>query len=159
MEKEKLQVYTARITQANKSELVVITYELILDSMRQAKEAFLQNDIQTYENELKRVQKLMNELMGGLNYQYIISYDLIQLYLYVNKRVITALMKRKPDTLDSAQKVMERLLIGFEGVAKEDHSSSLMENSQQLYAGLTYGKGTLNETLVNPNEYSRGYKA
>lgn len=33
----------------------------------------------------------------------------------------------------------------FEQVAKEDHSGPVMEHSQQLYAGLTYGKGTLNE--------------
>lgn len=159
MDKEKLKIYTARVTQANKSELVVIVYELILDGIEDAKKAYEENDIDAYEKELKRVLKLMNELMGGLNYEYIISFDLIRLYQYVNKSIVAALMKRKPETLDSAKKVMNELFVGFEEVAKEDHSEPVMENTQQVYAGLTYGKGTLNETLMNPGDIQRGYKA
>lgn len=34
-----------------------------------------------------------------------------------------------------------------------------MQNTQQVYAGLTYGRGTLNEVFMNPNEYARGFKA
>lgn len=32
-----------------------------------------------------------------------------------------------------------------------------MKNGQQVYAGLTYGKGTLNETVYQEN--TRGFKA
>ena len=34
-----------------------------------------------------------------------------------------------------------------------------MRNAQQLYAGLTYGKGSLNETFIDPNSKSRGFIA
>ena len=47
----------------------------------------------------------------------------------------------------------------FEKIAQEDTSETVMKNSQQVYAGLTYGKGTLNEVFMNPNEASRGFKA
>jgi len=30
---------------------------------------------------------------------------------------------------------------------------------QQVYAGLTYGKGTLNETYLNAQDYNRGFNA
>jgi Flagellin-specific chaperone FliS len=159
MDKEKLQGYTARVTQANRSELVVIVYELILNGIEEAKAAYESCDLQTYEKELKRVQGFLNELMGSLDYQYIISFELIQLYQFVNKRIITAIIKRKPDTLDSAKVIMERLLVGFQEVANQDDSPPVMENTQQLYAGLTYGKGKLNEVFVNVNEHSRGFKA
>ena len=69
------------------------------------------------------------------------------------------MVKKDVSPLDSAMNVMNTLYIGFEGVAKEDNSPPLMENTQQLYAGLTYGKGSLNETYIDPKEHSRGFKA
>ena len=45
MDSEKLRIYTARITQANRSELVVITYDLIIDSIECAKEYFAKDSI------------------------------------------------------------------------------------------------------------------
>jgi len=55
--------------------------------------------------------------------------------------------------------VLKKLLIGFEGVSKEDHSGPMMRNTQQLYAGLTYGKGKLNETYIDLNSRNRGFTA
>lgn len=159
MEREKLQMYTARITQANRSDLVVITYDLILDSMVTAKEAAKEKNRIEYEEELKRIQKLLNELMGSLDYQYPIARDLMQLYSFCNRKVIEALFKKNIEALDSVKLVIEKLKIGFEGVAKQDSSPAVMQNTQKLYAGLTYGKHALDEVFVNDNEVSRGFKA
>lgn len=159
MNSEDRQVYTARITQASRSELVVIMYEMMLEDIDSAKKAHEELDYDTFDKKLKHAQKVLNELMGTLNFKYIISLDLMQLYLYVSKRIITAIMKKTVDTLESVEKVIGSLLVGFEGVSKEDQSGPVMQNTQQLYAGLTYGKGTLNETFLNPNEHKRGFKA
>ncbi|HWT74732.1 MAG TPA: flagellar protein FliS [Mobilitalea sp.] len=159
MKKEAIQAFTARVTQASKSELTVILYEMILEEIAEAREAYEQKDLAAFDKELKRAQKYVNELIVTLDYKYQISYDLISLYLYVNKRIITAIIRRNPDTLDSAQSVMTKLLVGFEGVSKADNSGPVMRNTQQLYAGLTYGKGKLNETYIDPNNRSRGFIA
>ena len=53
---------------------------------------------------------------------------------------------------------MEKLRKSFEEVAKQDTSGSVVQNSQKVYAGLTYGKGTLNEVFMD-NEAARGFKA
>lgn len=157
MQKEAVQAFTVRITQASKSELIVILYEMILEEIKEAKDAYANNDLTAFDKELKQAQKFLNELMSALDYQYKISYDLLSLYLYVNKGIITAIIQRKPDSLASAESVLQKLLIGFEGVSKEDTSGPMMRNTQQLYAGLTYGKGTLNETYIDPNDRSRGF--
>ncbi len=159
MDSEKLRVYTARITQANRSELVVITYDLIIDSIESAKESFLKEDILNYERELKRVQKLLNELMGSLDYRFPISKDLFQLYSFCNRRVVSAFFKKEPEFLTSVISVIEKLRVGFEGVAKEDNSRPVMANTQKLYAGLTYGRNSLDEIFLSANEASRGFKA
>lgn len=159
MDSGKLKAYTARVTQANRSELVVITYDVIIDSIEEAKKNFEAKDYLMYEKELKRVQKLLNELMGSLDHRFPISRDLLQLYSFTNRRVIDALFKREPELLDTVVSVIGKLRVGFEGVAKEDKSAPVMGNTQKLYAGLTYGKHALNEVFVNGNEANRGFRA
>lgn len=159
MEKESLQVYTARITQANRSELVVIMYELILDTIEEGKNCFASGDVELYNSRLQKVIKIVNELISTLDFKYVLSLDLLQLYLYINQRIIEARIKKDPELLESGVKVIDLLLKGFEGVAKEDASGPVMKNTQQLYAGLTYGKGTLNETSIEPGMQSRGFQA
>ena len=159
MDSGKLKAYTARVTQANRSELVVITYDVIIDSIEEAKKHFEAKDYLMYEKELKRVQKLLNELMGSLDHRFPISRDLLQLYSFTNRRVIDALFKREPELLDTVVSVIGKLRVGFEGVAKEDKSAPVMGNTQKLYAGLTYGKHALNEVFVGANEANRGFRA
>lgn len=159
MNKEMIQAFTARVTQASRSELIVILYEMALTEIAEAKKAYKAGDLATFDKELKKSQKYVNELIVALDYNYTISYDLLSLYLYVNKRIITAIIRRKPDTLDSAESVLKKLMVGFEGVSKADKSGPLMRNTQQLYAGLTYGRGKLNEIDIDPNNGNRGFIA
>lgn len=159
MKKEAIRMFANRVTLASKSELIVILYEMILTEIKEAKEAYENGDLNSFDKELKKAQKYVSELMASLDYQYPISLDLLSLYLYVNKRIITAIMKRNPVSLDSAESVLKKLQTGFEGVSKSDTSGPMMRNTQQLYAGLTYGKGTLNETYINPDNKSRGFIA
>lgn len=159
MNKEAIKTFTVRVTQASKSELTVILYEMILAELAEAQEAYDKGDMSKYEKELKFAQKYVCELQATLNYSYAISYDLLSLYLYVNKCIITAILRRNPLTLTSAQSVMNKLMVGFEGVSKTDQSGPVMRNTQQLYAGLTYGKGYLNEVNIDPSNKNRGFIA
>ncbi|OYO98714.1 flagellar protein FliS, partial [Lachnotalea glycerini] len=45
----------------------------------------------------------------------------------------------------------------FTEVAKKDDSPVLMGNTQQVYAGLTYGKGSLTESFSNQGS-NRGFR-
>lgn len=159
MTKDLIQAYTARITQASKTELIVIMYEIVLEDIKAAKISYKNNDIESYNKELKHAQRFINELMGALNYKYNVSYDLMNLYIFANKAIITAMFKKTPDKLDEAEIVLEKLYNGFKEISKEDTSGSVMQNTQQLYAGLTYGKGVLNETFIDPQQQNRGFMA
>ncbi len=159
MTKDLIQAYTARVTQASKTELVVIMYEIILEDIKAAKIFYKSNDIESYTKELKHGQRFLNELMGNLNYKYNLSYDLLTLYIFANKAIITAIYKKTPEKLDGAEIVLEKLYNGFKEISKEDTSGPVMQNTQQLYAGLTYGKGVLNETFIDPQQQNRGFMA
>lgn len=154
-----IQGFTARVTQASRSELIVILYEMALAEIEEAEKDYNAGDIELFVKGLKKSQKYINELIVTLDYNYAVSLDLLSLYLYVNKRIITAIIKKKPDALESAVSVLKKLLVGFEGVSKADKSGPVMRNTHQIYAGLTYGKGKLNEIDINPNNGSRGFIA
>ncbi len=159
MNKEAIHSFTARISQASRTELIVILYEMALTEIKDASQAFADGRQTDFDRGLKKAQKCVSELMASLDYRYIISYDLISLYIYINRQLITAIMKRSLQPLDSAETVLKKLLGGFEGVSRQDNSGPMMRNSQQLYAGLTYGKGKLNETYLNPGNGNRGFIA
>ena len=159
MTDEQLQVYTARITQANRTELIVIMYELLLQDITDAIEAHQKNDMPQYERSLKHASRYMNELLGCLNHEYDISNQLYRLYTYANKKIIDGMFQKKIDYVEEAKEIMQALHQSFIEVAKQDKSKPLMQNTQQVYAGLTYGKGVLNEISMDPNHAFRGFKA
>ena len=43
--------------------------------------------------------------------------------------------------------MLKKLRKSFEDVAAQDDSEPLMSNTQDVYAGLTYGRGSLNENV------------
>ena len=157
MTKEAIQSFTARITQASRSELVVILYEMTISKIEEAEKRYAENNLSDFDKELKGAQRYVNELMAALDYRYAISYDLLSLYLYTNRHIITAILKRNPDALQNAKQILNKLLTGFEEISKKDTSGPVMKNTQQLYAGLTYGKGTLNETYIDSSNKNRGF--
>jgi flagellar protein FliS len=57
-----------------------------------------------------------------------------------------------------AERVMRGLYTSFEEVAKRDKSEPLMHNTQQVFAGMTYGRTSLNENLSEADS-NRGFLA
>ena len=53
MNKEAIQFFTARITQASKSELVVILYEMTLTKIEEAERSYRENNLSYFDKELK----------------------------------------------------------------------------------------------------------
>lgn len=159
MEKKKAQEYSARIVQANRTELLVIIYEIIQEELSQAIEAYNNKDEQLFQSSMKSAQKFLNELMGTLDYRYEVAYNLMSVYKYVNKVIIEDLVKGQADQISECISMIGNLKAAYEGIVSQDHSGPVMENVQKLYAGLTYGKGTLNEISVNERSGNRGLYA
>lgn len=159
MDKELLQDFTRRITQASKCELIVIMYDVILEDISSSRRAFGKGDYNVYEHELKHACRFLNELMSALNYSVSLSHDLLSLYSFVNKSLIKAYMSRSDKPLSAAVMVISKLRDAFAKICIEDKSGPVMENVQRLYAGLTYGRGTLNESFLDPAQENRGYRA
>ena len=157
MDTDKIKNYTMRISQANRSELVVILFELAVDGIQSAKSALVQGKTEVFDTELKRAQGAVAELRGSLNFQYGVSANLAALYRYINEQLAKSLARQADVNLDSCLDILEKLEESFRQVAKQDTSDPVMENAQQVYAGLTYGKSSLTETTLEADSAHRGF--
>ena len=159
MTAEEKNEFTLRISQANHSQLLLINYDIVIKCIEDAKEEFEKGNLQEFLNNVRQAQKFHQELIHSLNVVDTVGLEVMQLYLYVNKILVTAVFKKEMKELDSALTVLRNLRVGFEGMAKQDFEGPIMQNTQQIYAGLTYGKGYLNESYMDPLQQSRGLKA
>lgn len=159
MDKERLQEYAARVSQANRSELVVVIYEVVLSSIAESRRFLEAGDTEAARVESRRARGMITELMASLDMQYEISHYLRQLYIYAYHEICHAVAERKPELYDHASDIFSGLLPSFQEVAKQDDSGVVMKNVQQIYAGLTYGKGSLNETIGVGVNVNRGFEA
>lgn len=146
MTKEQIQEYTLKITQGTKTDLVVITYDIIVTYINAGLEEYKKEKIEDFIWNIKKSAEFLSELMHSLDFEYGISLELMSLYLFVQKVLNKAIFKKTDENLSSAIKIIENLKVGFEKVAKADGSGPVMENAGQVFAGLTYGKGILNES-------------
>lgn len=158
VEKEKIDQFSFKVTQANKSQMVVIVYDIILDDLTSAKEKYEKGNVDEFTKDLKHAQKFVSELIGTLNHKYPISMDLMTLYLYVNKMIIKAMVQRKPDALDGLDEVVMKLRTAFDTISRTDYSGPVMHQTEQVYAGLTYNKNDLSEAYLDAgNRMKRGF--
>ena len=160
MKAESVKIFTRRITSANKSEIIVIIYDIIEENLALAKKALAEGDGETYRNEIKQAISFVKELLVSLDMKYEVSKNLASLYIYVSRCLNFALVSGKKEEIEAAEKVLRKLGDSFREVAKTDESKPVMENTQRVYAGITYGRGLdLDETLVAPAMESRGFRA
>lgn len=150
-------ITAVQIANATPGQLICITYQLILEQIGIAKKS-KGKDEKAHKKAVERAQKFLRELMDALDFQHEISLQLMELYLYVNKLLIQSMIKEDEEPLAEAEKILHTLLSGWEEVAQqEEGKEAVMQNTQQVYAGLTYGKGNLNESVVG--NQNRGFKA
>ena len=147
--------FTMRITQANKSGLVVILYEMYLTYLEDAINAA--DDRQKFRQSIRKARGCINELMNSLDFEYELAYNLLQLYVYVNKEMAAADVRGIVKPLEICRKIMKGLLEAYREVSSQDTSGPIMENTQTVYAGLTYGKGKLTESMAHQG--NRGFLA
>lgn len=65
---------------------------------------------------------------------------------------------QKEEFVLHVEAVITRLRDAYREVAAQDESTPVMENSQEIYAGLTYGRDSLTENMAYEST-NRGFRA
>lgn len=149
MTKEEINFFSKRIAQANKTELVVITYEIMINYVDSATVELSKGNTEGFVDNLKKTKRFLDDLTTSLRFNSSISYDLLSLYRFADKCIIKSISKRDDCDIDAVRNMLVKLHGSFEKISQEDSSATVMKNSSQVYAGLTYGKNSINE-VVNP---------
>lgn len=145
MTKDEISGYSYRIVQASKTELIVIMYEMAQNYINDALDEFENANIDGFRDDLKKAQRVINKLSGSLDLNYQISSELLNLYLYMNNVIVKSSIRKEVEELRTVSTMLQKLGAAFLKVSGEDKSGPLMKNTQQVYAGLTYSNGGLNE--------------
>lgn len=157
MTRELKQQYTLRITQANKTELVVILYEMLLIYLEESVSAHENKDRAGFRDGIRKARGCLKELMESLHFEYEPAMSLWRLYLYANKELAMADMRNSTEELSHVKTIMEKLHDAYEKVSVQYGSGPVMANTQTVYAGLTYGKNSLTENL-DCQSSNRGFR-
>lgn len=155
MQREQIQEFTSKITLSNRTGLTVVTYEILFAYLADARVALQEEQYEEYKQAVRKAQKSISELMVTLNFSYELAAELYRVYAYAKELLAKALYKRSETEIDECENLMRMLYAGFVEVAKTDDSAPLMKNTEQVYAGYTYGRNDVNSNSdVNP---SRGF--
>ncbi len=158
MQKELIQDFTRRISQCNRGGMIVVTYDIYFAYSKDAKEEYGKGDHEAFKEAVHKAQKVLSRLIGGLDFSYPIAKNLYALYMYSRNSLSKALYENRLEGIEDADRILQRLYAAFVEAAKQDASEPLMSNTQQVYAGMTYGKSRLNENYME-NDQERGFFA
>ena len=156
MKKEKKQEFTLRITRANKTQMVVILYDMVLVYLEDALEAFENKNFKEFKWNIERGKDCIDELLNSLHMEYEIAGILRGLYFFYKRELTTAAIQMKAELVAPVMQMLRELKESYEQVASQDTSAPVMENAQTVYAGLTYGKDSLNVNLSDQGT-NRGF--
>ena len=157
MTSELKQQFTLKISNANKTRLVVILYELMLAYIEEAAQANEAGDQEAFRRGIKNAKGCLHELMASLHLEYPVAGSLMQLYAYSDRELTRADLRNSRSELVHVKEIMSKLHDAYEAVSEQDDSSPVMANTQTVYAGLTYGRNNLNESLADQGS-SRGFR-
>ena len=106
----------------------------------------------SYCDNLTRTRKCVDNLIEALNFDIDISNQLFALYNFVKKNLMNARITRTDRGLKDAVKVLKDMREIFVELAKLDNSGVMMDSTQHVVTGMTYGKGVLNDSVVNADK-------
>lgn len=156
MTNEVKQSFTRRITQANRTGLVVIVYEMLLVYLEDALKSFDEDNKQEFAQNLRMARECIGQMRTSLNFEYSLSKNLFAIYCFADRELAKDIYGYKIENLDVIKMIFTKLHNAYYKISDKDTSEPLMDNIQSVYAGLTYGPNSLNEN-VSSFDSKRGY--
>ena len=157
MKLEKKKEYKERIIAANRSELIVIMYEMLFSYMEDVYEGIDTDEWVEAKEAINHAEAVVRRLIDDLDFNYDIAKELYPLYDFVLRRFAVARIKKSAEPIRQAETILRNLYKGMLDMAAEDNSPALMQNREDMYLGLTYGRNSLNEISTGVNK--RGFYA
>lgn len=159
MTKEQIQEFTRRTTQENHSGLILVLCDVVCTYTVDALAAYAKGDGDGYMQNVEAARRAHNELMDCFDATNYHGRKVLSVLRYIYGQYVISVIKHEPIDLERCMDMMKSLRVSFEHLHSLDTEGPVMKNTHQVYAGLTYGKGTLNESTICADYGNRGYQA
>lgn len=149
-----------RIANANDAQLVAIIHEGFMSTVKSGIEHIENGNKEGLNDSINKVREILAQLLATTEGDSEIANNLRSIYVYLNKLVTEAEIKRDKTKLEEAIKVITPIYeawqeLGEKEVAGTDDDSqtaSTPAKTPSIVAGMTYGKGQLNDYVINDND-------
>ncbi len=158
MTKEKIQDFTIRVTTANKTEMIVILYDIAITYLQDAIDALSEGNNSEYRKELGRARNTLRELQNSVDTSIDLGMTLLKIYVYANKELTKAYMDYDEARIFHVMAMFIGLRDAYMEAGKVDKSGPVMDNVETICSGYTYNRYLMKET-VSTGEYNRGLLA
>ena len=154
MTTEEMNVYKLRITQAGIAELTLIMLEMEMQWIDEAVLAYDGGKTEEFLDCVDKAQGTQVELMNVLNMENPVAVDMFSVFAYINKLSIQSKIKKEPQELSRCREMLGKFYQSLQVIAGSDTAGPVMEQSEKVYAGLTYGTHGLVESSMGGHDYS-----
>lgn len=157
MTDEKKREYTLRITQAGPKGLTILLYEITECYLQEAEEAFARKEPEQFRDAVHKAQKCLTVCRSSLDRTQPLSAVLLPLYVNLHAMLSRALTRKRVTEVQETAQMIAQLREAYEQTGDSGEEEPLMEHTQQVYAGLTYGRHCLVENVADTTP-NRGYR-
>ncbi len=150
--------YVARIANASPIQLIIINFEIIIDYINESKK-YIKTKDKNFDFNIKKARQFLLELRSSLNMEYEISYNLMSIYNFLDSQLAKYLFNENIEIANSCIEILNIILESFKEIEnQEENKDALMQNTHQIFAGLTYNKNGDLEEFID-TDTNRGFKA
>lgn len=149
MTKEKIQDYTFRVTNANKTQMIVILYDIGITYLQDGVAAIEKGDFRDCRTEIGRVRNTLRELMNSVDTSIEIGHNLLKLYIFCSEELTKAYLDYDKGALYHVMSVFMKLREAYEKISHEDTTGPVMEHAETVYSGFTYDRKMMSKTVSN----------
>ena len=106
---EKKQEYTLKITQANKTQMITILYEMVTDYLSEAIQNMSAGEKDEAGRCLTAAQNCIDELIHSVNHEYELGRNLFEIYIFSKKELLAAGVSGQTERVQRVKKNFEML--------------------------------------------------
>ena len=104
MTKEQINEFSMRISQSNKTQIVVVTFEIIINYIDSALEAMHKDKTDDFVFNVKKARQFVNQLSTSLDFRYGIAVELMNLYLFANDCLLKSELRKQNVELEAVKR-------------------------------------------------------
>ncbi|MBQ5485380.1 MAG: flagellar protein FliS, partial [Lachnospiraceae bacterium] len=131
MQQEVKQIFTRRIVESNRSELIVVLFDIFDCYVEEAQKAYEKGagSVDVLDS-LRHACLVLEHLKDDLDFRSDrkLCEGLFSIYDYCQRQIARSLYQNNTDGVTQARKLMSELRTSFVEVAKEDRSEPLLDN-------------------------------